>query len=54
MKALQKVEGGWNVKDMFLEYCICEVTYCNWRTKFVVMEAADIKRLRDLEDEKDA
>ena len=51
VKALKEVEGGRNVKDMCREYGISEATYYNWRTKFGGMEASDIKRLKELEDE---
>jgi len=51
VKALKEVEGGRNVKDMCREYGISEATYYNWKTKYGGMEASDIKRLKELEDE---
>lgn len=51
VKALKEVEGGRNVKDMCRDYGISEATYYNWRTKYGGMEASDIKRLKELEDE---
>jgi putative transposase len=39
------------VKDMCRDYGISEATYYNWRTKYGGMEASDIKRLKELEDE---
>ena len=51
VKALKEVEGGRNVKDMCRDYGISEATYYNWKTKYGGMEASDIKRLKELEDE---
>ncbi len=51
VKALREVEGGRNVKDMCREYGVSEATYYNWKTKYGGMEASDIKRLKELEDE---
>lgn len=51
VKALKEVEGGRNVKDMCREYGVSEATYYNWKTKYGGMEASDIKRLKELEDE---
>ena len=51
VKALKEVEGGRNVKDMCRDYGISEATCYNWRTKYGGMEASDIKRLKELEDE---
>ncbi|MFT7213146.1 MAG: putative transposase [Granulosicoccus sp.] len=36
---------------MCRDYGISEATYYNWRTKYGGMEASDIKRLKELEDE---
>jgi len=51
VKALKEVEGGRNVRDMCRDYGISEATYYNWKTKYGGMEASDIKRLKELEDE---
>jgi len=51
VKALREVEGGRNVKDMCREYGISEATYYNWKSKYGGMEASDIKRLKELEEE---
>ena len=48
---LKEVEGGRNVKDVCREHGISEPTYYNWKTKYGGMEAADIRRLKDLEEE---
>ena len=51
VKALKEVEGGRNVKAICREYSISEATYYNWKSKCGSMEASDIKRLKELEDE---
>jgi len=48
---LKQVEGGRTVKEVCREHGIAEGTYYNWKAKYGGMEAADIKRLKDLEDE---
>ncbi|ABV36581.1 conserved hypothetical protein [Shewanella sediminis HAW-EB3] len=51
IKILKEVEGGRLIKEVSREYGISEATYYNWKSKFGGMEASDIKRLRELEDE---
>lgn len=51
VKILKEVEKGKLVKDVCREYGISDATYYNWKAKFGGMEASDIKRLRELEDE---
>ena len=51
VKTLKEVEGGRNVKAICREYSIPETTYYNWKSKYGGMEASDIKRLKELEDE---
>ena len=48
---LKEVEGGRQVKDVCREYGISDATYYNWKAKYGGMEASDIKRLKELEDE---
>ena len=48
---LKEVEGGRNVKDVCREHGISEQTYYNWKSKYGGMEASDIRRLKDLEEE---
>ncbi len=48
---LKEVEEGRTVKDVCREHLISELTYYQWKSKYGAMEASDIKRLRDLEDE---
>jgi len=51
VKILKEVEAGKMVKDVCREYGISDATYYNWKAKYGGMEASDIKRLKDLEDE---
>jgi putative transposase len=48
---LKQVENGRQVKDVCREHTISDATYYQWKTKYGGMEASDIKRLRELEDE---
>ena len=49
---LKRVEGGRQVKDVCRELGISDATYYAWRSKYGGMEASDVRRLRELEDEK--
>ena len=51
VKILKEGEGGRMVKDVCREYGISDATYYNWKSKYGGMEASDIKRLKELEDE---
>ena len=51
VKILKEVEAGRQVKEVCREYGISDATYYNWKSKFGGMESADIKRLKDLEEE---
>ncbi|MEB7861652.1 integrase core domain-containing protein [Raoultella ornithinolytica] len=48
---LKSVEAGRTVKDVCREVGISEASYYNWKAKFGGMEASDIKKMKDLEDE---
>lgn len=48
---LKAVEAGRTVKDVCREYEISDATYYQWKSKYGGMQASDIKRLRELEDE---
>jgi putative transposase len=39
------------VKDVCREHEISDATYYQWKSKYGGIEAADIRRLRELEDE---
>ncbi|EOW6930333.1 TPA: IS3 family transposase [Serratia marcescens] len=48
---LESVEAGRTVKDVCREAGISEASYYNWKAKYGGMEASDIKKMKDLEDE---
>ena len=48
---LKAVEAGKTVRDVCREHAISDATYYKWKTKYGGMEAADIRRLRELEEE---
>ena len=51
VKILKEVEGGRQVKEVCREYGISDATYYNWKAKYGGMEASDIRKLKELEDE---
>jgi len=51
VQILKSVEAGRTVKDVCREHSISDATYYNWKSKYGGMEASDIKRLKELEDE---
>lgn len=51
VKILKEAEAGRQVKDVCREYGISDATYYNWKSKYGGMEASDVKRLKELEDE---
>jgi putative transposase len=48
---LKAVEAGQTVRDVCREHEISDATYYKWKTKYGGMEASDIRRLRELEEE---
>lgn len=51
IRILKEVEAGRKVAEVCREYHIADATYYNWKSKYGGMEASDIKRLKELEDE---
>lgn len=51
VKILKEVEGGRLVKEVCREYGISDATHYNWKSKYGGMEASDVKRLKELEEE---
>ena len=43
--------SGTDVRDVCREHEISDATYYQWKSKYGGMQASDIKRLRELEDE---
>lgn len=48
---LKQQEAGMKVKDICREHGVSQATFYNWKSKYGGMEASDIKRLRELEEE---
>jgi putative transposase len=51
VQALKQVEGGRQVREVCRELSVSEATYYAWKAKYGGMAAADIRRLKDLEEE---
>lgn len=49
--ALRRAESGVPVKDICRELEVSGATFYTWRSKFGGMDASDLKKLRDLEEE---
>jgi putative transposase len=49
--AVKRAEEGVPVKDVCRELGISSATFYQWRSKYGGMEASDIKRLKELEEE---
>ncbi|EMA3643387.1 transposase, partial [Providencia stuartii] len=48
---LKLADSGMKVEDICRQNGISNVTYYNWKSKYGGMEANDVKRLKELEDE---
>jgi len=48
---IKSLEAGRTVKDVCREAGISEATYYSWKFRYGGMEASDIKKIKDLEDE---
>ncbi len=51
IKVLKEVEGGRTIKAVCREYGVAEGTYYTWKSKYGGMGVADLKRLKELEEE---
>lgn len=51
VKILKEVEGGRTAKEVCREYGVSSATYYKWKSKYGGMEASDIIRLKELEEE---
>ncbi|BEQ13170.1 MAG: transposase [Deltaproteobacteria bacterium] len=51
VKILKEVEGGRTAKEVCREYGVSSATYYKWKSKYGGMEASDIVRLKELEEE---
>jgi putative transposase len=48
---LKQQEAGITIKDLAREHGVSEATIYNWKAKYGGMEANEVKRMKDLEDE---
>jgi putative transposase len=48
---LKQQEAGRSVKDLAREHGINDATFYNWKAKYGGMEASDVKKMKDLEEE---
>jgi len=48
---LKQQEAGMKTADICREHGLSQATFYNWKSKYGGMEASDVKRLRDLEQE---
>ena len=51
MKALKDQEGGLKVSEICRSLGISDATFYQWKSKYGGMEASDVKRLKELEEE---
>ena len=51
LDALKRVESGVPVKDVCRQLGISPATFYQWRSKYGGLEASDLKRLKELEEE---
>lgn len=49
--ALKRQEGGISTKELCRELGISEATFYNWKSKYGGMEASEVKRIKELEEE---
>lgn len=49
--ALKQAESGTRVSEICRKFGICEATFYSWKKKFGGMGMAELRRLRQLEDE---
>jgi putative transposase len=49
--ALKRADAGVPVKDLCRELGVSTATFYQWRSKYGGMEASDLKRLKELEEE---
>ena len=48
---LKEADAGMLVKDICRNHGISDATYYNWKSKYGGMEASDLKRMKELEEE---
>ena len=48
---LKEVESGRTAREVCREHGVSEATYYQWKTKYGGMEASDLRKLREMEEE---
>jgi putative transposase len=48
---LKQQEGGRSIKDLSREHRVSEATVYNWKAKYGGMDANEVKRMKELEEE---
>lgn len=48
---LKEADAGLKVSEICRKHGISDATYYNWKSKFGGMEASDLKRMKELENE---
>ena len=48
---LKEAEGGLSVPEVCRKHGVAQSTFYKWREKYGGMEASDVKRLKELEEE---
>ena len=51
VRILKEVEAGRAVQEICREYGVSRAAYYKWKSKYGGMEASDIRRLKELEEE---
>ena len=51
VKLLKEYESGRDVKEICREYGVARATFYNWRKRYGGMDASQLKRLKELEEE---
>jgi len=51
IRILKEADGGRKVADICREHGVSQATYYQWKAKFGGMDASDIRRLKELEEE---
>lgn len=51
IRILQEAETGMKVMDLCRKHGISDATYYNWKAKYGGMEASDLKKMKEIEQE---
>ena len=51
ISVLKEADAGMKVEELCRKHGISNATYYNWKSKYGGMEASDVKRLKELEEE---